>query len=164
MNEEVLPAKGSSSNGVLPPFWLLAEEHTPELLRYARRLAGDEAEDVVQEALLRALRSYPRVRDTSHLRAWLYRIVMTTAFDHSAKRKKTPVPVERIPEGAVDDRLPDDGFAELIGELPDGMRRTMVLRFVEDLAFDDIAARLNCSPQAARQRVSSAVRALRGRS
>jgi RNA polymerase sigma-70 factor, ECF subfamily len=161
--KETLPVDGSSG-AVLPPFWLLAQEHTPGLLRYARRLVGEEAEDVVQEALLRALRSYPRVRDTSHLRAWLYRIVTTTAFDHSTKRKKTPVPVEHVPDGVVVDLLPDDGFAELIGGLPDGMRRAMVLRFVEDLAFDDIAARLKCSPQAARQRVSSAVRTLRGRS
>lgn len=152
-----------SAGIVLPPFWLLVEEHTPELLRHARRLAGDEAEDVVQEALLRALRSYTRLRDGSHLRAWLFRIVTTTAFDHSSRRKKIPLPVKDLPEEAVVDRLPDDGFAGLIDGLPDGMRAAMVLRFVEDLAFHDIAARLNCSPQAARQRVSSAVRTLRGR-
>ena len=44
----------------LPPFWSLVEAHGDELLIHARRLAGDaDGEDVLQDALLRALRAYP---------------------------------------------------------------------------------------------------------
>ena len=47
----------------LPPFWSLVEAHGDELLAHARRLAGDQsAEDVLQEAFLRALRAYPRLQ------------------------------------------------------------------------------------------------------
>ncbi|MDQ3619906.1 MAG: hypothetical protein M3391_07230, partial [Actinomycetota bacterium] len=45
----------------LPPFWALVEAHGGELLVHARKLAGEDAEDVLQEALLRALRSYDRL-------------------------------------------------------------------------------------------------------
>jgi RNA polymerase sigma-70 factor, ECF subfamily len=73
----------------LPPFWSLVEAHGDELLVHARRLAGDaHGEDVVQEALLRALRAYPRLRHADHLRAWLYRITTTTAMDHHRRRAR----------------------------------------------------------------------------
>ena len=47
------------------------------------------AEDVLQDALLRALRAYPRLRHADHLRAWLYRVTTTTALDlHRARRRE----------------------------------------------------------------------------
>ena len=56
----------------------------------------------------------------------------------------------------------DDGFDELIAALPEGPRAVLTMRFVDDLSYGDMAARLDCSEVAARQRVSSAVRKLRG--
>src|SRR4051795_13689022 len=81
---------GSSpvSTGVLPPFWTLVETYGDELLAHARRLAGDSAEDVLQDALLRALRAYPKLRHAEHLRAWLYRVTTTTAIDHHRRRRR----------------------------------------------------------------------------
>ena len=81
----------------LPPFWSLVERHGDELLAHARRLAGDQhAEDVVQDALLRALRAYPRLRHADHLRAWLYRVTTTTAIDlHRSRRRE--LPTEDVP-------------------------------------------------------------------
>ena len=73
---------------VLPPFWTLVETHGDELLVHARRLAGDEAEDVLQDALLRALRAYPKLRHADHLRAWLYRVTTSAAMDHHRSRKR----------------------------------------------------------------------------
>src|ERR671921_2756545 len=74
----------------LPPFWSLVEAHGDELLVHARRLVGDaQGEDVLQDALLRALRAYPRLRHADHLRAWLYRVTTTTALDvHRARRRE----------------------------------------------------------------------------
>jgi RNA polymerase sigma-70 factor (ECF subfamily) len=147
----------------LPPFWSLVEAHGDELLIHARRLAGDDhAEDVVQDALLRALRAYPRLRHAEHLRAWLYRVTTTAAIDlHRARRRETPT--DDVPATPTHDAYDDGGFEELIAPLPDGTRAALRLRFVDDLEYDAIAARLGCSPAAARQRVSTAVRALRER-
>jgi RNA polymerase sigma-70 factor, ECF subfamily len=149
---------------VLPPFWTLVEDHGDELLVHARRLAGaDAAEDVLQEALLRALRAYPRLRHADQLRAWLYRVTTTTAFDHHRARRRE-IPTEDVPAVAVDDDLlADEGFEALIAPLTDGARAALRLRFVEDLDHDGVAAALGISPQAARQRVSTAVRELRRR-
>jgi len=147
----------------LPPFWSLVDAHGGELLAHARRLAGQDAEDVLQDALLRALRGYPRLRHSDHLRAWLYRITTNAAYDHHARRaRRREVLVDAPPDG-TDPRTADDDFDHLIAELPDGTRAALTLRFVEDLEYEEIAARLECSPEAARQRVSTAIRTLRAR-
>ncbi len=145
----------------LPPFALLVEEHGTQLLRHARRLAGSEAEDLLQEALLKALRSYPRLRNGDHLRAWLFRVLTTTAFDRC--RKVTPLPLATVPERANDPELYDDAFGSLLEGLTDTSRAALELRFVQDLSYNQLAERLGISPEAARQRVSSAIRTLRGR-
>jgi RNA polymerase sigma-70 factor (ECF subfamily) len=151
----------------LPPFWLLVEEHGSELLAHARRMAGADAEDVLQDALLRALRAYPRLRHSEHLRAWLYRITTNAAYDHhSTRRRRNEVLTDTLPEtAAAGDQDPggEESFTELIAPLADSARAALHLRFVEDLAYEQIGERLDCSTEAARQRVSTSIRALRER-
>jgi RNA polymerase sigma-70 factor, ECF subfamily len=152
-----------STNVTLPPFWILVERHGDELLAHARRMAGDQhAEDVVQDALLRALRAYPRLRHADHLRAWLYRVTTTTAIDlHRSRRRE--VPTDDVPAAATHDTYDEGTFEALIAPLPDGARIALRLRFVDDLDYEGIADRLGISAVAARQRVSTAVRTLRER-
>ena len=146
---------------VLPPFWSLVEAHGGELLAHARRMTGDaDGEDVLQDALLRALRAYPRLRHAEHLRAWLYRVTTTTALDHLRARRRELLTDE--PPAAVSyPEHYDDAFDSLIAGLPGGTQAALRLRFVEDLDYEAIAARLDCSAAAARQRVSTAIRTLR---
>jgi RNA polymerase sigma-70 factor (ECF subfamily) len=87
---------------VLPPFWTLVEQHGDELLKHARRLAGDAGEDVLQDALLRALRAYPRLKHADHLRAWLYRVTTSAAIDHHRAHRREVVTVDP-PTGATHD-------------------------------------------------------------
>jgi len=149
------------SAAILPPFWPLVEAHGEELLVHARRIAGDaQGEDVLQDALLRALRAYPRLRHAEHLRAWLYRVTTTTALDHLRARRREVLTAEPPPI-VVEPGHYDDGFETLIGVLPETAQAALRLRFVEDLDYDGIATRLGCSAVAARQRVSTAIRTLR---
>jgi len=149
------------STVALPPFWSLVEAHGDELLVHARRVAGDaNGEDVLQDALLRALRAYPRLRHAEHLRAWLYRVTTTTALDHLRARRRE-VSIGEPPAIAAAPEHYDDGFETLIGVLPEAAQVALRLRFVEDLDYDRIATRLGCSVVAARQRVSTAIRTLR---
>ena len=145
----------------LPPFWTLVERHGDELLAHARRLAGDQhAEDVLQDALLRALRAYPRLRHADHLRAWLYRVTTTAAIDlHRARRRE--LPTDEPPAPATHDAYDEGAFEALIAPLSDGAQTALRLRFVDDLDYEGIAERLGISTVAARQRVSTAVRSLR---
>jgi RNA polymerase sigma-70 factor (ECF subfamily) len=145
----------------LPPFWSLVEAHGDELLAHARRLAGaDNAEDVLQDALLRALRAYPKLRHADHLRAWMYRVTTSAAMDfHRSRRRETVT--DEPPAAATYDTYDDGAFETLIAPLPETARSALRLRFVDDLDYEGIADRLGCSTVAARQRVSTAVRTLR---
>ena len=146
---------------VLPPFWSLVEAHGGELLAHARRMTGDaDGEDVLQDALLRALRAYPRLRHAEHLRAWLYRVTTTTALDHLRARRRELL-TDEPPAAVSNPEHYDDAFDSLIAGLPGGTQTALRLRFVEDLDYEAIAARLDCSAAAARQRVSTAIRTLR---
>ena len=153
----------SATTVALPPFWSLIERHGDELLAHARRLTDEQtAEDVLQDALLRALRAYPRLRHADHLRAWLYRVTTTTALDvHRARRRE--VVTDDPPAPAVEAEYDDGAFESLIAPLAPTARDALRLRFVEDLDYDGIAQALGTSPEAARQRVSTAVRTLRER-
>ena len=147
----------------LPPFWSLIERHGDELLAHARRLTDEQtAEDVLQDALLRALRAYPRLRLADHLRAWLYRVTTTTALDVHRSRRREVVTAEP-PVPAVEPEYDDGAFESLIAPLAQTAQDALRLRFVEDLDYDRIAVELGTSPEAARQRVSTAVRTLRER-
>jgi RNA polymerase sigma-70 factor (ECF subfamily) len=120
----------------------------------------EHAEDVLQDAFLRALRAYPRLRHAEHLRAWLYRVTTTTALDHHRARRRE-VLTQEPPAAVSEPEFYDDAFESLIEALPNGTQAALRLRFVEDLDYEGIAARLNCSAVAARQRVSTAIRTLR---
>ena len=146
-----MPRSRNVTAVALPPFWTLVEAHGDELLAHARRMAGDQhAEDVLQDALLRALR------------AWLYRVTTTAAIDaHRARRRE--VPTDDVPAVATDDTYDEGEFEALIAPLPDTARDALRLRFVDDLDYEGIAGALGISTVAARQRVSTAVRTLRKR-
>ena len=59
------------------------------------------AEDVLQDALLRALRAYPRLRHAEQLRAWLYRVTTTTALDlHRSRRREVVTDVRQCPRSS----------------------------------------------------------------
>src|SRR3982750_3323891 len=124
-------------SGVLPPFWTLVETHGDELLAHARRLAGESAEDVLQDALLRALRAYPKLRHAEHLRAWLYRVTTSAAIDHHRRRRREVLTDDPPVVAAYDTH---DDFESLIAGLNETARAALRLRFVDDLDYDGVAA------------------------
>ena len=86
----------------------------------------------------------------------------TTEIDFPRTRRPEVLVGEAPLDAAAPPEPGDDGaFEALIAPLPEPARRALHLRFVEDLDHDAIARRLGCSPEAARQRVSTAIRTLR---
>jgi RNA polymerase sigma factor (sigma-70 family) len=145
----------------VPPFETFYEEHKDPVFAHLRRLLGQGAEDAFQETFLRALRAYPELRDGRHLRAWVFTIATRIAIDESRRRR----PQGELPELAVEDGLPPHAeLGPLTDELPPKERAAVVLRYGFDLPYDEIAAALGSSEDAARQAASSGVRRLRERS
>jgi RNA polymerase sigma factor (sigma-70 family) len=145
----------------IPPFESFYAEHKDPVYGHLRRLLGDGAEDAFQETFLRALRAYPNLKDGRHLRAWVYTIATRIAIDETRRQR----PRGELPELAVEDGLPPHAeLGPLTEGLPPTERAAVMLRYGFDLSYEDIAAALGSSENAARQAASSGVRRLRERS
>ena len=145
----------------IPPFERFYDEHRGEVLRLLRRRLGvDRADDAFQETFLRALRAYGRLQHGEHLRAWVLTIAQNVALDMLRRTR----PTEELVEAASTDSRP--AYADL-ADLTDGLgpkeRAAVVLRYGYDLSYEQIAAALDSSPDAARQAASTGVRRIRRR-
>jgi RNA polymerase sigma factor (sigma-70 family) len=126
-------------------------------------IGPDDAEDVFQETFISALRAYPRLRPDSNLRAWALTIANRKAIDSIRARKRRALPVEEVPEVAVNDGHPEEDsevWAAARG-LPASQREALLYRFAADLPYSDVAEALGTTEEAARQRVSEGIRQLR---
>ena len=149
-----------------PPFQQFLDAHRRPVLAFLRAMVGhDDAEDCFQETFIAALRAYDRM-DGAHPRAWVMTIARRKAIDHHRARARRPEPSETVPElpaPAENGRLGDlDGavWAAVAG-LGEAQRAAIALRYAGDLGYREISVALDISEEAARKRVSDALRALR---
>ena len=145
----------------IPPFERFYEEHRAEVLRLLRRrLGAQRAEDAYQETFLRALQAYRRLEHGEHLRSWILTIAKSVAVDTLRRTR----PQSELDEQPVDDGRPAyEELAPLTDGIPQTERAAVVLRYGYDLSYDQIAAALGSSEDAARQAASTGVRKLRRR-
>ena len=73
-----------------PSFAAVARDHLPRLYSLARRLVADDAEDLVQECLIKAARGYDGLRDHQAAEAWLNRILANCARDRFRRQQRRP--------------------------------------------------------------------------
>jgi RNA polymerase sigma factor (sigma-70 family) len=134
--------------------------HLDAAYRFARWLArsSEGADDVVQEAILRAYRGYDGLRG-SDAKAWLLTIVRnchSTALKQQQRRAQVPLPEEHDPQDgdALIATTPDPESASirqdeertwerLVAGLPEDYRQILVLREIEDMDYREIAAVVN---------------------
>jgi putative glutamine amidotransferase len=143
---------------------LFDELHVP-LTRRLQRMVGDPgaAEDLRQEAFVRAWQSAPRDASDDHLRAWVHRTARNLAVDH-LRRRSVRDWVEFADEtiGSTPDPDPDARLAarEALDLLTPHERLLVLLRFEAGLSLAEIGGLLDISEDAARKRVSRARAAL----
>jgi RNA polymerase sigma factor (sigma-70 family) len=148
----------------LPPFETLIDAHATELHRFLVGCVGPtEAEDCLQETFMSALRAYPRLRHAENLRAWLYTIAHRKATDVIRRVARRPTrDLDGIdPAAPAEHGASDDGLWLLVRALPAKQRAATTHRFVLDLAYAEIGARMGITEEAARQNVSAGLRRLR---
>src|SRR4051812_34640390 len=135
--------------------------------RFAAAIVGGRSEDVTQDAFSKALPALRRSEAEIELRPWLYRIVRNTALNDL--RDRAPVAAElsealpgaRSAAAEVEAREELRDLMERLQALPETQRAALVMRELEGLSHEEIAAALGVSGGAARQAIFRARAALR---
>jgi RNA polymerase sigma-70 factor (ECF subfamily) len=147
------------------------------VMRYVRNPA--EAEDIAQEAFIKAYRALPQFRGDSAFYTWLYRIAINTAKNAVVSRDRSPIEYDLdrnssdesydmqarmkdpdTPEGLV---LTDEIRSTVnaaIDALPEDLRTAIVLRELEGLSYDEIATAMDCPVGTVRSRIFRAREAI----
>ncbi len=145
--------------------------------RYVRNPA--EAEDIAQEAFIKAYRALPQFRGDSAFYTWLYRIAINTAKNAVVSRDRSPVDYD-FDRDSIDEsydmqgRLRDSETPEglvltdeirqtvnaAIEQLPEDLRTAIVLRELEGLSYEQIAATMSCPVGTVRSRIFRAREAI----
>lgn len=148
--------------------------HGDRLFRSACLLCGDQAEaqDLVQETLLQAVRSGPRFRASSSVYTWLHGILLNLTRHYHRDRKRLvydeelprlePAPHEENPS-QLDAELTAAALADALARLSGPHREVLVLRFYEDMKIHEIAAHLGISKGTVKSRLHYAIAEMRQR-
>ena len=140
------------------------------VLRYVRDPA--EAEDIAQEAFIKAYRALPRFRGDSAFYTWLYRIAINTAKNVLASRGRSPIQYEvdrsdddenyDVVANMKDTATPEalalteeirSTVTAAIDSLPEDLRTAIQLRELEGLSYEEIAAAMECPVGTVRSRI-----------
>ena len=146
----------------------LYRSHTPALLGFASRLCAGElsaAEEIVQEAWVRAARSLPSFRWESRLRTWLSGVVVNSWRDRVRARGREEAwerELDALPGGEVpaSERL---DLERAVAGLPNGFRAVLVLHDVEGFTHSEIASLLGIEAGTSKSQLARARLAVRRR-
>jgi RNA polymerase sigma-70 factor (ECF subfamily) len=138
--------------------------HTQGLIRFARRLMPDQAEDLVQQALLLAWRGFDRFRGESSPRTWVFQILVNTVRSEARRFQRLPVivPLEENDYPLVARSSGD--HAEMLwaaDRLPDDQKEALLLAAVEGFTCSEIGVILGVPTGTVASRLSRARSSLR---
>src|SRR4051794_24443771 len=139
----------------------------PGLLKLAYTLTGNaaDAEDVVQEALARALPRWERISRVENVDAYVRRMVINSHTSWWRKFRRREAPVAELRDVAVPGGLDGldqrSGLWEACRRLPEPQRTAIVLRYYEQLEYAEIAELTGVREGSVRSRVSRGLSALR---
>jgi len=162
-------------------FGLLVAKYQRRLGRLISRFVRNaaEAEDVTQDAFIKAYRALPAFRGDSAFYTWLYRIGINTAKNHlvaQGRRAPTSTPFDAdeaedfedaallhevaTPENELMSKQVVDVVNSSLQELPDDLRTALTLREIEGLSYEEIAAVMDCPIGTVRSRIFRAREAI----
>ena len=139
------------------------------IMRYVRD--PELAQDISQEAFIKAYRALPRFRGDSAFYTWMYRIAVNTAKNHLAAVRRRPMDIELdmqdpeqydlhaklketdTPEGVTLSNELQEAVERAIAALPEDLRTAIVLRELEGMSYEEIAQTMECPVGTVRSRI-----------
>jgi RNA polymerase sigma-70 factor, ECF subfamily len=161
-------------------FDLLVRKYQHRVLKLVGRFVSDaaEAEDVAQEAFLKAYRALASFRGESAFYTWLYRIAINTAKNALVSNRRRPVDFDLdlqdpeqydrharlkegdTPEGVLLTEEIRNVVERAMEQLPEDLRTAIVLRELEGLSYEEIAEAMDCPVGTVRSRIFRAREAI----
>jgi RNA polymerase sigma-70 factor, ECF subfamily len=120
----------------------------PAIVRSATLVVGDRevARELAQDAFVKALVHWKRVRGYKHPTAWVRTVAVRMALRAKAREPARGA----LPDSAVSDRVADVDLLHVITQLSPMQRAAIALHYLDDLPVDEVASTLGCAPSTAR--------------
>lgn len=137
---------------------LLVTRHRNRLIRTATNLLRDrhEAEDVSQEAFLKAFREIGRLRDDRAFSGYLYRICVRLCMDRLRLKRAEPAEFDSVQDhegGHIENKVV---IQKVLNQMPADLRTTLVLREIEQLSYEEVAETMRVPIGTVRSRLHTA--------
>ena len=155
-------------------FEQLVAAYRDQVFRLALRMCGNEADadEVAQEAFLSAWKALPNFRGDSRFSTWLYQLTSHAAID-LMRREKRQIAAEDITGVSAPDPDPSpqqqaersetrQAVRDAMGQLSPEYRQIVVLRFLQELSYEEIGAVLKLPPGTVKSRLNRAKSQLKG--
>jgi len=152
----------------------LVRRYRDRYARYAARMLGsvDAAEDAVQDAFIRAYDQLAQCRDPDNFVGWFFLILRNRCFAERRREARTgpaadaeshPIPATERPDGMLEAKEQLHALQHALLELTPEQREVFVLKHVEGLSYEEIAARIGGSVPSLKMRMHRAYDRLRER-
>lgn len=130
-------------------------EQIDSLFNFAFRLTRnrEQAEDLVQEASLRGFKAYHKFAEGTNFKAWMFNILRNIYINEYRKKSREPVKVNyeevenfiSLPEfTGFEEELFSEAIEQSLNQLPEELRTTLMLFYVEELSYKEIAQVMKC--------------------
>ncbi len=154
-------------------FDLLVLKYQHKIVNLVMRYVRDPelAQDITQEAFIKAYRALPRFRGDSAFYTWMYRIAVNTAKNHLAALRRRPMDIELdmqdpeqyelhaklketdTPEGVTLSNELLEIVERAIAALPEDLQTAIILRELEGMSYEEIAQTMECPVGTVRSRI-----------
>ena len=132
-------------------------------IAYSYTKNEEDALDVVQEAMYKALYSVENIKEVNYIKTWFYKILVRTSIDFIRKNRKynNMTDIDLIDETGEYDKHTDLDLRRALEELPIEYKSIIILRFFEDLKIEEVAIILDENVNTVKTRLYTALKKLK---
>ncbi|MCC0784124.1 sigma-70 family RNA polymerase sigma factor [Clostridioides sp. ES-S-0108-01] len=132
-------------------------------IAYSYTKNEEDALDVVQEAMYKALCSVENIKEVNYIKTWFYKILVRTSIDFIRKNRKysNMTDIDLVDETGEYDKYTDLDLRRALEELPIEYKSIIILRFFEDLKIEEVAIILDENVNTVKTRLYTALKKLK---
>lgn len=144
--------------------FIVEHQHSHYRLAFSYVKNKENALDIIQDAILKALRSIDGLQEVQYMKTWFYRILVNTAIDFIRKHQRVSIMPDEVLDGHLtpsENEVSDFDLQEAVDQLSPMYKTIILLRFFEDMKIDEIAEITGDNVNTVKTRLYAALRKLR---